>query len=395
MLFFDYGLAFVLAALSVVDAAPVNKAPVGIQVVPNGYIVVMKARTSPERFERHRKWVGNMRKNRKGIKAPKALRSFQFNSGWKGYSGVFDSETLIQIANDEDVDYIEEDGIVTANALITQTGAPWGLARVSSRTPGAKNYVYDSTAGQGVTAYIIDTGIETSHRDFGGRAKWGTNTVDSQNTDCHGHGTHVAGTVAGTTYGVAKKANLIAVKVLNCQGSGSNSVVIQGMQWALNHATQNGITKKAVVNMSLGGGYSQATNQAAAAIVKAGIFLAVAAGNDAADASKYSPASEVTACTIGASNSSDLIASFSNRGKLVDVFAPGVDIQSTYVGGGTKSMSGTSMASPHAAGLGAYLIGLEGISGNAVCERMKALSSAVVRGVPSGTTNKLIYNGVK
>lgn len=168
-----------------------------------------------------------------------------------------------------------------AYALQTQRNAPsWGLGRISNRQVGIRDYHYDSTAGRGVTAYIIDTGIDIRHPDFGGRAIWGTNTVDGSNTDGNGHGTHCAGTVASNTYGVAKAARLVAVKVLGADGSGSNAGVIKGMEWVIQHAQQNGITRKAVVNMSLGGGYSASSNQAAAAIVRAGIFLAVAAGND-------------------------------------------------------------------------------------------------------------------
>ncbi|PGH16840.1 hypothetical protein AJ79_01484 [Helicocarpus griseus UAMH5409] len=399
MHFFAQILPFALAALSTVDAAPapVLKAPAGQQVVPNGYIVVMKPGTTAEKFAAHRNWVTSSQSTRMGIQNAGVKKNFNFANGFKAYSGVFDNELVSQISNDGDVAYIEPDGIVTISALETQPDAPsWGLPRVSSKSGGnSSDYVYDSTAGEGVTAYIVDTGIEVDHSDFGGRATWGHNTADSQDTDCNGHGTHVAGTVAGTEYGIAKKANLIAVKVLDCEGSGSNSGVIEGMQWAAEHASSNGDPKKSVMNMSLGGSASQATNDAAAAVVSAGIFLAVAAGNEGTDAGSSSPASEPTVCTVGASDSSDTMAEFSNYGEVVDVFAPGVDIVSAYIGGGSDTLSGTSMASPHVCGLGAYLIALEGISGGAVCDRMKELASSAVSGVPSGTTDKLIYNGAE
>lgn len=161
----------------------------------------------------------------------------------------------------------------------------WGLARVGSKQAGGTTYYYDSSAGKGVTAYVIDTGIDIEHEDFGGRAKWGKNFVDQRDEDCNGHGTHVAGTVGGTKYGLAKSVSLVAVKVLDCDGSGSNSGVIRGMEWAMREASGggNGTAKaagKSVMNMSLGGPRSQASNDAARAISEAGIFMAVAAGNE-------------------------------------------------------------------------------------------------------------------
>ncbi|KAK2747191.1 subtilisin-like serine protease [Onygenales sp. PD_40] len=387
-------LPVALAALSTVNGAPVIKAAAGRKAIANGYVVVMKPETSSEKFETHRSWVGKTQSEFVGIAEAGVKKTYNFATGLKGYAGRFDADVIKKISEDPDVAYVEEDFVVHAYDLETQPDAPsWGLPRVSSATAGATDYIYDSTAGEGVTAYIVDTGIEVDHSDFGGRATWGTNTADSEDTDCNGHGTHVAGTVAGTEYGLAKKADLIAVKVLDCDGSGSNSGVIEGMQWAVDHATSNGDPKKSVMNMSLGGAFSQASNDAAAAVVSAGIFLAVAAGNEASDASSSSPASEPSACTIGASDSTDVIAEFSNFGELVDVFAPGVDIVSTYIGGGTESLSGTSMASPHACGLGAYLIALEGINGSAVCDRLIELANAAVTGGPSDTTDKLIFNG--
>ncbi|PGH09501.1 hypothetical protein GX51_00606 [Blastomyces parvus] len=396
---FSQILPLALAAVASVDAAPapILNAPAGQQAVPNKYIVVMKPGTTAEKFEAHRNWVSSSQSTRMGIQNAGLKKDYKFPNGFKAYSGVFDNEVVSQISNDGDVAYIEPDGIVTISALETQPNAPsWGLPRVSSKSgSNGTDYIYDSTAGEGVTAYIVDTGIEIDHSDFGGRATWGHNTADSDDTDCNGHGTHVAGTVAGTEYGIAKKSSLVAVKVLDCAGSGSNSGVIEGMEWAVTDATSNGDPKKSVMNMSLGGSTSQATNDAAAAVVSAGIFLAVAAGNEGADAGTSSPASEPTVCTVGASDSSDVMAEFSNHGELVDVFAPGVDIVSTYIGGGTDTLSGTSMASPHVCGLGAYLIALEGISGGGVCDRMKELANSIITGAPSGTTDKLIFNGAQ
>jgi subtilisin family serine protease len=207
--------------------------------------------------------------------------------------------------------------VVNATANVVQSNAPsWGLARISSKKSGATDYVYDSTAGKGIVVYSVDTGIDIEHADFEGRAEWGTNTVDNDDTDGNGHGTHTASTAVGREFGVAKKASVVAVKVLGSDGSGTNSQVIAGMEWAVNNAKSRGVTGKAVMNMSLGGSFSQALNDAAANVVKSGVFLAVAAGNEAENASNSSPASAPNACTVGASTSSDGSASFTNFGSI-------------------------------------------------------------------------------
>lgn len=207
--------------------------------------------------------------------------------------------------------------VVNATENVVQPNAPsWGLPRISSKKPGATDYVYDSTAGQGIVIYGVDTGIDIEHPDFEGRAEWGTNTADNDNTDGNGHGTHTASTAAGSKFGVAKKASVVAVKVLGGDGSGTNSQVISGMDWAVKDAKSRGVTGKSVMNMSLGGAVSQAMNEAAANVVKSGVFLSVAAGNEAQDASNSSPASAPNVCTVAASTSSDGSASFSNFGSV-------------------------------------------------------------------------------
>lgn len=202
-----------------------------------------------------------------------------------------------------------------ASALTTQSGAPWGLGRISHRNAGSTQYVYDTSAGSGITVYVIDTGILISHSQFGGRARWGANFVDSSNTDGNGHGTHCAGTIAGSTYGVAKAATVVAVKVLSASGSGSNSGVISGIQWATRNATPG----KSVISMSLGGGYSASTNSAVRAAVSAGVVVSVAAGNENQNAANVSPASEPTVITVGATDINDRRASFSNFGSVLDM----------------------------------------------------------------------------
>lgn len=319
------------------------------------------------------------------------------------------TRTLIFSDSDRvQVDYIEQDAVIKANlgefdeaplekkAYVSQSGAPWGLSRISSQSRGGTTYTYDSTAGAGTCAYVIDTGIYTSHPEFEGRATFLANYAgDGSNTDGNGHGTHCAGTIGSKSYGVAKKTQLYAVKVLGADGSGTNSGVIAGINFVANDVKTRSCPKGAVANMSLGGSRSTAVNSAAANAVTAGVFMAVAAGNDGRDAANSSPASEPTVFTVGATDSSDRIASFSNYGSVVDILAPGVSILSTWIGGRTNTISGTSMATPHVAGLGAYLLSLEGArSPAALSSRIQSLSlKNKITGVPSSTVNYLAFNG--
>jgi subtilisin family serine protease len=233
-------------------------------------------------------------------------------------------------------------------------------------------------------------------QEFEGRATWLANFADTNNTDGAGHGTHVAGTVGSVTFGVAKQTKLFAVKVLDANGSGTNAGVIKGMDFVTDDApTRN--CSGIVVNMSFGGATSSAVNQAAAAIVSAGYFLAVAAGNSGADASTSSPASEQSVCTVGATTSSDTFASYSNHGPLVDILAPGTSVESTWPGNLTEILSGTSMATPHITGLAAYLLGLGGSIPTdpvALCSYIASTAlSGVISGVVNGTVNLLANNG--
>ncbi|PVI05087.1 subtilisin-like serine protease-like protein PR1A [Periconia macrospinosa] len=331
---------------------------------------------------------------------------YVYNIGkFQGFSAELSDATLKTIQALPNVEYIEKDAIVNAfedeehlnkKATVTQTGAPWGLARLSRTSTGGTSYVYDDSAGANTCAYIIDTGIYTAHADFEGRATHLANYAgDGSTADGNGHGTHVAGTIGSKTYGVAKKTKLYAVKVLNSAGSGTNSGVIAGINFVASDVRTRSCPNGAVANLSLGGSKSTTVNSAAAGAVSAGVFLAVAAGNDGRDAANYSPASEPTAFTVGATDSSDRIASFSNYGSLVDIFAPGVSILSTWRTGGTNTISGTSMAAPHVAGLGAYILGLEGKKTPAALgTRLQALAQkSKITGIPSGTANNLAQNG--
>ncbi|WNG50278.1 S8 family peptidase [Archangium minus] len=260
------------------------------------------------------------------------------------------------------VEYVEEDAVVQAD--VTQTNATWGLDRIDQRAlPLNGTYTYTTTASN-VTAYIIDTGLQANHADFGGRASNVYDALGGNGADCQGHGTHVGGTVGGTVYGVAKGVQLRGVRVLNCSGSGTNTGVIAGMDWVRTNAV-----KPAVANMSLGGGASTAVNTAANNLANSGVFLAVAAGNNSgANACNYSPAGAAAATTVGSTASNDTRSSFSNIGSCVDIYAPGSNITSARLNGTSTTMSGTSMASPHVAGVGALYKGTYGDASSATVD---------------------------
>lgn len=385
--------SYLLAALPLALAAPIVDLGADAEKISNKWIVVLKKDADDSLLQSTISSLGGLLG---GGAEPDAVFNF---GGFRGFS-LSGSQGLINaLSNLAAIDYIEPDSVVRTQALVTQQNPPYGLARISHRDAGQNTYVYDSSAGQGTFSYGIDTGIYTGHNDFGGRAIFGANFVDNNNTDGNGHGTHTAGTVGSTTYGVAKKTTLIAVKVLGADGSGASSGVIQGIQFAAKDMKSRNAVGKAVGNMSLGGPRtSGATNAAVAAAVKEGLFMAVAAGNSMAPAALFEPASEPTACTVGATDKNDKFASFSNFGGLVDILAPGVDVESTWIDGpnDTNVISGTSMSTPHIAGLGAYLLALEGSrSPAALCKRIQDLST---KGKVSGLTflltkNYLAYNG--
>lgn len=331
-----------------------------------------------------------------------------------------DDKMINEIFNADEVAYVEQDVYVKASARLTQNSAPTGLARLSHAEPGRAGYVFDSSSGQGITAYIVDTGIRLDHTEFEGRAVWGKNFVNTnvgscptlpfpqpliqtnppaQNTDENGHGSHVAGTVGGKNYGVAKNVELVAVKVLDADGGGTNSGVLAGIDFVSTDAAARGVKGKAVMNMSLGGSFSRSLNSAIEALAAAGVVPVVAAGNENANTEGTSPGSAPNAITVGAiDQTTDRRASFSNFGELVDIFAPGVNVLSVGIESTTATavLSGTSMASPHIAGLAAYLMALEGITSvTGVSNRIKELAAAAGAEVANnkGFSNLIANNG--
>ena len=312
-----------------------------------------------------------------------------YQNALNGFAVEMTPEDAERLSQDFRVKYVEEDGVVTADA--TQSNPPWGLDRIDQRNrPLNAIYTFNWT-GSGVRAYVIDTGIRTAHSQFGGRASNVFDAFGGSGADCHGHGTHVAGTIGGSTFGVAKSALLRGVRVLDCNGSGSNSGVIAGVDWVrVNHIAP------AVANMSLGGGASSALDTAVNNLHNAGVTIAVAAGNSNANACNSSPARAANAITVGSTTTTDARSSFSNFGTCLDLFAPGSGILSAWFTSNTATatLSGTSMASPHVAGVAA-LYKQANPSASSTTIRNAIVNNAttnVVTNPGTGSPNRLLYS---
>ncbi|AGZ46322.1 S8 family peptidase [Actinoplanes friuliensis] len=351
--------------------------------ITDSYIVVLKpgsaaaARVTSASQDLVKRYGGKVRTN--------------YLSAVRGFQADMTATQARRLAANPAVDYVEQDAVVTM--ADTQSNPTWGLDRIDQTSlPLSKTYTYRPASD--VTAYVLDTGIRISHSEFEGRASYGWDFIDKDSTaqDCNGHGTHVAGTVGGATYGVAKDVKLVGVRVLDCTGSGAYSAIIAGIDWVTTHAV-----KPAVANMSVGGTASSALNAAVTRSIASGVTYAVAAGNDNKDACGFSPASAADAITVGATDSADARASFSNYGSCLDIFAPGVKITAASYSNDTGSqiMSGTSMASPHVAGAAALVLAANpSFTPAQIREALVGNSTpGKVTSAGSGSVNKLLYSG--
>ncbi|MFF6815800.1 S8 family peptidase [Streptomyces sp. NPDC012403] len=314
-----------------------------------------------------------------------------FGSALNGYTAVLSATEAGRLAADPAVASVEQNQRVSV-ADTTQSNAPWGLDRIDQTSlPLSGTYTYPDNAGSGVTAYVIDTGVRITHQQISGRAAYGYDAVDGDTTaaDGNGHGTHVATTIAGSTYGVAKKAKIVAVRVLDNNGSGTTAGVIAGIDWVTgNHSGPS------VANLSLGGGASTTLDAAVRNSIASGVTYAVAAGNSGANASSYSPARVTEAITVGATTSTDARASYSNHGSVLDIFAPGSSITAGWHTGdtATSTISGTSMATPHVAGAAAvYLAGHTSATPAQVASALvNGATTGKVTAPGSGSPNRLL-----
>ncbi len=385
-------LAFSLWAVAVAVFAPVAFAQqtnppathpfAPSKPIPGRYIVVLKASVSNpvvESFNLTRQHGGQVHRT--------------YGRALKGFTATLSDAALQGMRNNPNVDYIEQDQTVSLNQVSPQNQATWGLDRIDQADRPLDTQYHFNTTGAGVNAFIIDTGIRPDHVEFTGRLLTGYNVVADSNgtSDCNGHGTHVAGTVGGTTWGVAKAVSLIPVRVLDCTGSGTWSGVIAGIDWVAGSTL-----RPAVANMSLGGGKSTAVNSAVAGAASKGITMVVAAGNSNADACLYSPSSEPSAITVAATTSGDARATYSNYGTCVDIFGPGSSITSAWSTSATatNTISGTSMATPHVTGVAALALAANTtaspaavtsfLTSNATLNRLTALGA--------GSPNLLVYS---
>jgi subtilisin family serine protease len=390
------GAAAILGALAV--AGPAAAAPAtapatgqirlaaGAEAIPGSYIVVLKSGAATTSTRAVGQAVGDLASRYGG-----AVR-YTYTTAVPGFAASMSESAARQLAADPRVALVEQDSVVHTD--VTQTGATWGIDRVDQRSlPLSGTYTYNTTATN-VTAFIIDTGIRTTHNEFGGRASVGTDAVgDGQNgQDCNGHGTHVSGTVGGTTFGLAKGVRLVAVRVLNCAGSGTNAGVIAGIDFVTRSAA-----RPAVANMSLGGGTSATLDAAVRRSIAAGVTYAIAAGNSNANACNFSPARTAEAITVGATTTTDARSSFSNIGSCVDIFAPGSAITSSWATSNTatNTISGTSMATPHVAGAAAlYLATHPSASPATVRDALVAAATPnAISNVGTGSPNRLLFTG--
>jgi len=378
------GLAIAITPVAIAQAsaerplAPVLGAS-SPDAIDGRYIVVLHAATS----------AGTVATTADSVRRSGGTVHFTYDTAIRGLAATLSPAAVASLRSNPAVDYLEVDQTVQLDA--TQTPATWGLDRTDQRNlPLSNSYTYAQT-GAGITAYIIDTGILANHVDFSGRVSGGYSAISGGTSDCNGHGTHVAGTVGGETYGIAKDVALVPVRVLDCGGSGSTSGVIAGVNWVTNNSPG-----PSVANMSLGGGISSTLDTAVRNSINSGVTYALAAGNDyGANACNSSPARVAEGITVGSSTRTDTVSDFSNQGPCLDIFGPGSSITSAWYTSSTSTntISGTSMATPHVAGVAAlYLQVFPSSSPQQVRDALVNTSTpSKLTGVQSGTANRLLH----
>ncbi|CAI4214019.1 unnamed protein product [Parascedosporium putredinis] len=402
MVNFRRAAVFLVALVPFAAASPFQRRAVAGTPIQDQYIITLKEDLTDETATTHLAWVENVHKRsigKRSLKGVSAEYNFGFG-GFRGYAGEFDDATIEEIRNSPEVEFVEPNQIMTYQAVASQEQAEWGLGTLSSRTPGSRLYNYDSSAGKGGFAYIIDTGLYVEHSEFEGRTELGKNVLEADGkpfVDTDGHGSHVAGTIGGKTFGVAKEATLVSVKIMH-NGITDSSNVLTGLEWAAADIVEKGRVGKAAINMSIGGGRMFSINRAVTSAFRQGILVVAASGNTDDLASSSSPGSTYEALTVGAIDEEWNEAVFSNWGPTVDILAPGVGVVSVGITGpnARQTLDGTSMAAPHVTGLAVYLMVAENITDpGALTTRIKELATKnQVKNLKFGSPNLIAYNGI-